>query len=265
MKKMLFVANWKMYMSFGETIKFATRHFDDFVSLASGMIPPAEGENTIVLCPSSMALYPIIKMFNETKIKIGAQRCSPHIYGAFTGQDPARSVNEIGCSHCIIGHSEARREFRLSEEQVAQKFVHLLDYDVTPIVCIGETKEEFDSQKTLSALERQLSPIFEAIKTKTIVHDYITPYIAYEPIWSIGTGEVAGNQHLDMVFCWIAEKISKNFENRPAGGAVPQIKLLYGGSVTAKNSKTLKKIDKISGFLVGGASLDFQEFEKIVK
>jgi triosephosphate isomerase len=197
-------------------------------------------------------------MFNETKIKIGAQRCSPHMHGAFTGQDPAQSVNEIGCSHCIIGHSEARKEFRLSDEQVAQKFVHLLDYDITPIVCIGGTKEEFDAQNTLAILERQLDPILEAIKTKTVIHDYIIPYIAYEPIWSIGTGEVASNEHLDMVFCWIAEKIAKNVNNH-------QIKLMYGGSVTSENIEILRKIDKISGFLVGKASLDFQEFEKIVK
>jgi triosephosphate isomerase len=246
-KKYIYVANWKMNLSFSETIKFATSNYDNFVST----------ESAIVLCPSFESIYPLVQMFKETKVSIGAQACSPHTHGSFTGQVSAQSIHEVGCTHCIVGHSEFRRELCENNERMAQECVHLIDYDISPIICVGETLQEHENGRTIDVIKEQLSPITELIKTKTKVNDYVTPFIAYEPIWSIGSGKVARPDLLDMVLSWLSEYVHKQ---------TPKIvwKFMYGGSIDGKNIAELKKIGKISGFLIGNSSLNFQEFEKIV-
>ncbi len=238
-----------MNLSFSEEIDFVTSNYDGLITLA------AQTKQQIILCPSFLSLHAISKIFSQTPIKIGAQTCSPHTHGAFTGQVSPESINSVGCSFCIIGHSETRTRTEEDDESIALRSVHLLDYDVTPIICIGETKQE--QSKTLDILERQLAPLFKAICSQTIIHTYINPIIAYEPIWSIGTGAVADEEHLEMVFAWLHQHTKQ---------ACPKIgfKFLYGGSVDEKSIQILKKIPQIDGFLVGKASLDFQEFKKIV-
>jgi len=250
-KQGTFIANWKMNLSFSETIEFATTNYDVFVELAT------RSNQQIVLCPSAESIYPLVQMFKGTSISIGAQTTSSHTSGAFTGQIPPQSIQEVGCTHCIIGHSEIRTEYAETNSAIAQKFIHLLDYDVIPIMCIGESETENTAGKTLTALETQLAPIFEVLSAKTNIHPYLSPCIAYEPIWSIGTGKVSKLDHLDMVLTWLTEQFHQK---------TPSIswKLLYGGSVTPENSADLKKIDKIDGFLIGNTSLDFQKFKKIV-
>lgn len=239
-------------MPFKQSIEFATTYYDDFVKLGR------EIKSEIVICPSFESLYPISEMFKSTKISVGAQDCSHHSNGSFTGQILPQSLHEIGCNFCIVGHSEARAEFSQTDDKIAQKFTHLLDYDVTPVLCIGETKEEHKAGKTLAILEKQLSHICETICKKTSVHTYLTPCVAYEPIWSIGTDNIATTDHLDTVFTWLRGHLEHN---------CPEIQwnLLYGGSTAPNNIAKLKQINEIDGFLIGKASLDFQKLQKIVK
>ncbi|MBU1007940.1 triose-phosphate isomerase [Candidatus Dependentiae bacterium] len=251
-KRYLFVNNWKMNLSFNETIEFATNNYDRLVELAT------KTEQKIILCPSTESIYPLAQIFKETPISIGAQTVSRHTHGAFTGQVAPQSLQEIGCTHCIIGHSETKKEFTENDKCIAQKCVHLLDYDITPIICIGETEQENKSEKTLGVLESQLAPLLNALNTKTTVRPYLEPCIAYEPIWSIGTGNTPNIAHLDTIFTWLTEHIGKHAPNI-------SWKLLYGGSINPESISLIKKISKIDGFLVGGAGLDFQKIEKIVK
>ena len=250
-KLYLFVANWKMNLTFSEEIDFVTSNYDDLIALAE------QTKQHIILCPSFVSLQAISKIFSPTSIKTGAQTCSSHTHGAFTGQVSPESINAVGCSYSIIGHSETRTQTDDENEKVAQKCVHLIDYDVTPIICVGETKEEHQKNKTLDIIERQLAPLFEAICSQTIIHKYIKPIIAYEPTWSIGTGAIANEKHLEMVFAWLQKQTKQ---------VCPKVtfKFLYGGSVDKKTIQILKKIPQIDGFLIGKASLDFQEFKKIV-
>lgn len=248
----LFVANFKMNLPFKKSIEFVTSHYDDFVALTT------QGNHKIVLCPSFEGLFPIVEMFKETPMFVGAQNCSSHTHGAFTGQVGPQSLHDVGCTFCIVGHSESRKEFGESDDKIAQKCIHLLDYDITPILCVGETQEEHKNGKTLEVLKAQLAPLFDILNTKTTVHPYLTPYIAYEPIWSIGTGCVAKLDQLDMVYSWLVDHIQHNSPKIPW-------KLLYGGSVTPENSDALKKLERIDGFLIGGASLDFERFKQIVE
>jgi len=242
-----------MNLPFSEEIDFVTSNYDGLIALAE------QTKQQIVLCPSFLSLHAISKIFSQTPIKIGAQTCSSHTHGAFTGQVSPESINSVGCSFCIIGHSETRTRTEEDDESIALKSVHLLDYDVTPIICVGETKQATppEHDKTLDILERQLAPLFEAICSQTIIHTHINPIIAYEPTWSIGTGAIADEKHLEMVFAWLHQHTKQ---------ACPKIdfKFLYGGSVAEKTIQIFKKIPQIDGFLVGKASLDFQEFKKIV-
>lgn len=248
----LYVANWKMRMPFREAMRFATSHYDELVELSSS------NNHKIVLCPSTEALYPFAQMFKETPIKIGAQTCSPHSLGAFTGQISAQSLQEVGCNYCIVGHSEVKKDFLQTDAQIAHICTHLLDYDITPILCIGESEQEHTDGQTLKILERQLAPLIEAITTKTAVHPYLTLYIAYEPIWAVGTGKPAKADHIEMVLSWLADHIKQKELSIPC-------KFLYGGSISPENIDSLKKINALDGFLIGNASLDFQNFKKIVE
>jgi triosephosphate isomerase len=250
-KEYLVIANWKMYLPFNEAIEYATSNYDELVKLAT------KSKQKVVLCPSLESLYPLIEIFKSTPITIGAQNCSSHTNGSFTGQTSAKSLLELGCSHAIIGHSEARRECDETDEQVALKCEHLLDYDIIPITCVGETEQEYDNGETLNVLKKQLKPVCEALDGR-IVHPYLTPYIAYEPIWSIGTGKIAPIDHLEMIFSWLHGQLATNCPTIQWG-------LIYGGSITPENIDNMKQIKEIDGFLVGKSSLDFQKFQKIVE
>ena len=131
----------------------------------------------------------------------------------------------------------------------------LLDVDITPVVCIGENLEQYKNGKTLDALSEQLNPLFTMLTTHQKAH--VPILLAYEPIWAIGTGNVATNEHIESTLSWLAQETSKK-------APLFKWKLLYGGSVKAENIGQLKTIPLIDGFLVGGASLDFEEFEKVV-
>jgi triosephosphate isomerase len=251
-KNFLFIANWKMYTTFNESIAFITKNHEAFLRLSQ------QPNTTIVLCPSATAYYPFASIFKESSIEIGAQDCSDHHRGAFTGQISAEDLQSVGCSYCIIGHSERRRLNNESNVAIAQKLTHLLDTDIIPIICIGETEEQNKQNKTLTTLEQQLTECLEVIQQRTAKLTSHPIVIAYEPVWAIGSGVIPNTEHLETVFAWLSQHLLK--QNIHAQWA-----LTYGGSVTSASAHQLKKIKHLDGFLIGGASLDFQEFEKIVK
>ena len=251
-KQLLFVANWKMKLNFDETVNFAGENYDSFLSLTSKV------NHSVVLCPEAVSIYPLVQMFKASNIEIGAQNCSEHVIGAFTGDISAMSLYNVGCKYCIIGHSERRKYNRETNNGIALKVEHLLDYKVSPVICIGETKEEHKAGKTLNVLKDQLSPVLEKIKQSKNIADHLSICIAYEPIWAIGTGDIPLNDHVNTVFAMIKEELHKVSTKL-------NWKVLYGGSVNGENIIELNKIKEIDGFLVGKSSLDFQEFKKRVQ
>ena len=251
-KQILFVANWKMYFAFDDDIRFVAEHYDKFIQLTDKI------NYEIVVCPSFLAIPTLSQLFKATKIKLGAQDCSEHNKGAFTGQVSAESLHDAGCSYCIVGHSERRMYNFETDEAIAQKVNHLIEYNISPIICIGENAEEYKSGKAFFVLEEQLEKIFPTISSQCNKINSLPICIAYEPIWSIGTGIIPSEVHLKNVFTWLATKTQK---------IAPTVnwKLLYGGSVKVETMPFLvKNLSDIHGFLIGGSSLDFQEFEKIV-
>lgn len=247
-----FVANWKMYFNFNESIEYATKNLDKIISLA-------ELDNTsIILCPSFSELYPFTQIFKQSKVQIGAQNCSDHVKGSYTGQVCAKTLNQLGCTSCIIGHSEIRRYKSEPDEMIAQKFDLLFDAGLSPIVCIGESADDYKAGRALEILERQLIPVLELVKSEVKKLNGRPIYIAYEPEWSIGTGQVAPNDKLEALFAWIHAKTQKYSPSS-------NWQLLYGGSVDSQNASKIIKIGYVKGFLIGKASTNFEEFEKIVK
>lgn len=233
-----------MNLSYHASIQFCDSNKQEFVQLAS--------EHNIILCPSFVALAPIIEIFKNTTVAIGAQNCSEYQSGPHTGEVSAQSLSEVGTTYCFVGHSERRMYFGETTNIIIKKINLLHANNITPIICIGEAQEHFENQATFTVLSEQIKPIIDHAQ-----HNNKSLMIAYEPVWSIGTGIVPENSYLEEVFAWLTKLLHSH---------APQstIKLLYGGSVTAKNIHQLKKIKYIDGFLIGGASTDFQELKRII-
>lgn len=251
-KEKVYIANWKMNLNIEEELNWCAQNYDVILEL------PKNLNTKIVLCPSFLSIYPLTQMFKTTEINIGAQDCSTHNKGSFTGQICAESLNRLECNYCIIGHSERREYNKETDQDIFNKFEQLINHKISPILCFGETPKDNIEKRTLSIIEKQLDKIFTSIKTGLLnVPKYLTIYLAYEPLGSIGTGIIPDLNHLENIYTWLWKKI--DLEN------LTNIKLIYGGSVNEKNIHFFKKIDLIDGFLIGTSSLNFTEFEKIVK
>jgi triosephosphate isomerase (TIM) len=245
----LYVANWKMKLSFEQSQSFITDHKADFERLAQVI-----REKKIVICPSHEALFSVAQVVHGSGVLLGAQDCSRHRMGSYTGEVAALSLSQLGCHFCIIGHSERRQQCGETDEQIAEKFERLIEVGITPIFCVGETFEHYEQQKTINVIDRQITEIFRDRRYENYNSRIC---IAYEPVWAIGTGKVAGRDHIDKVLRHIT--ILMHELNVPC-----KISLLYGGSLDVENARELKSIHGLGGFLIGGASIDFQKFEKIV-
>ena len=242
----LFVANWKMGKTFNQALDFCRAHKNALKKLS--MQPQVE----IVICPSFPALFAVGELVRDSMIALGAQTCSAHETGPYTGQVSAQSLKQVGCTYCIIGHSEQRTYAHLSNQAVADQAALLLNHTIEPIICIGETKEAYDQKQTYTMLEEQLKPIIAMSRS------FDRPItVAYEPIWAIGTGILPPFDYLDVLFTWLAQKVQKE-------SLGIKWRFLYGGSVSVENASELCTIKDVDGLLIGSASLDFQKFEKIV-
>ncbi len=250
MKPSLYIANWKMNLSFAQEIAFAKQYQAELLQLC-------KPETNIVLCPSFCSLVPIQELFKNTPIALGAQDCSAYKSGAHTGQVSAQSLAELGCTYCIVGHSERRTQFHETNEQIAQKVLLLINEHITPIICIGETNKEHRAGQTLAILEAQLAPIMQALAH----HETLPPLtIAYEPVWAIGTGITPTPETLRTTFTWLRAHLQQKL-----GHASQTTQLIYGGSIDIVTAPEIGTLLGVGGFLIGGASLDFQKFKKIVE
>lgn len=239
-KKQIYIANWKSYLSYDSEILYLEKNFKEISSLSD--------ENNIILCPSFVSISKINDLINnKLKIKLGAQNCSNFETGAYTGEISAISLSQINCDYCIVGHSERRTLFNETDEQIYQKINNLIKNKIIPILCIGETKKDQNIEQIKEIIEKQLDML------KNEKYDLI---IAYEPVWAIGTGIIPTTSHI--------EKICQIIENKMAEKQEINYQIIYGGSINEKTASELKRLKKISGFLIGKASTDFQEFKKIV-
>jgi triosephosphate isomerase len=211
----------------------------------------------IILLPAFTALYYVFQAIADSNIQLGAQNLHWEKEGAFTGEISPIMLKDCGCEYVIVGHSERRKYFGETDEVVNKKTKTALNVGLMPIVCIGETLEEREADKTMGVIEAQLSGAF-----KDFTADEIQGIVvAYEPVWAIGTGKNATPDQAQEVHKFIRGWISSHF----SGEIAQELRILYGGSVKPNNIKELMQEQDIDGALVGGASLDVLSFSQIVK
>lgn len=208
-----------------------------------------------IVMPPSIYL-PLTKDYlSETAIKWGAQNVYPQDAGAFTGELSGPMLNDFDCGYVLVGHSERRKLFNEDEKFIAEKFHHVKEHGMIPILCVGETQEERDQGLTEQVLAKQL--LAQTNANKRCFKDCV---IAYEPVWAIGTGQTAAPEQVQQVHLAI-RKLVAEFSREDAS----HLSILYGGSVNEKNAASLFAMPDVDGGLVGGASLNAQQFVEIVK
>ncbi len=248
MRKPLIAGNWKM----NKTVSQAEE-------LAGALKDKLEEKNNvdIVICPPFSSLEAVCRIVKESNIGLGAQNLHWEKEGAYTGEISAPMIKEIGCQYVIVGHSERRQYFGETNETVNKKVKAALEFDLTPIVCVGEILEERESGKTFSVIESHLKEGLTGLKKQ----DILRIVVAYEPIWAIGTGKTATPQQANEVHNYIRQLLTGIHGEEIAS----QVRILYGGSVKPDNVSCLMAETEIDGALVGGAALQADSFVGIVQ
>lgn len=248
MRKPLVAGNWKM----NKTVEKATL-------LVADLLPGLEAVKTVdrVLCPPFTSLMVASGMLAGTDIGLGAQNMHWEESGAYTGDVSPQMVKEF-CEYVIIGHSERRAYFNETDETVNFKVKAALAEGLLPIVCVGETLEQYETGQTGSVVAAQVKADFNGIDSK----DAASLIVAYEPIWAIGTGKAATAEQANDI---IKNVVRKNLALQFGEENAQKIRILYGGSVNAGNARDFFGMSDIDGGLIGGASLKAEDFVKIVE
>jgi triosephosphate isomerase len=246
MNRKLVVANWKLHFTVPEST----------IVLGKMKKTLADIKNTdVVVCPSFVDLYPASAELQGSTINLGAQNVYFKDEGAYTGEVSAVALAHF-VNYVIIGHSERRLLFDESDKVISLKAEVAVAHDITPILCVGETLHEKEDGLSKIVVVNQV----EAALSRLTANEVASAVIAYEPVWAIGTGRVCSVTDAETVSGYIRNLIKALYGDK----AAKSTRILYGGSVNAKNVKPFSKSKKIEGVLVGGASLDEKEFAKIV-
>ncbi len=248
MRTPLVAGNWKMNKTVAEA--------RELVSMLLSPLMDITGVEK-VLCPPFTSIFAIASMLDGSGIGLGAQDMHWEEKGAFTGEVSPNMVREF-CDYVIIGHSERRTYFGETDETVNRKLRAALGHDLTPIVCVGETLDQYESGLTSEVVRRQIdlgfADVDSAIASRIVV--------AYEPVWAIGTGKASSGENANSVHAQVIRPALMRLFGEETAQA---IRILYGGSVTASNASEFFPQSDIDGALVGGASLKVDEFVAITR
>jgi triosephosphate isomerase (TIM) len=238
-------ANWKMHKTVAEAAAFV-----------DALLPRiAATQNDVVICPSYLALSEVVERSRGSAVRVAAQNMHEEETGAFTGEVSASMLVEADIDAVLLGHSERRQYFNETDEALARKVPAALAAGLEPILCVGESEEARDAGQTKGVLERQLQVDLADVESAGLAE----VVVAYEPIWAIGTGRTATPEQAQEACAFIRDVL------RERGAAAEEVRVLYGGSVRAANAAELMAQPDIDGALVGGASLDPEEFAAIVE
>ncbi|MCX7111465.1 MAG: triose-phosphate isomerase [Proteobacteria bacterium] len=245
MRRSLVVGNWKMNGSREKSRAL-------LADILSGLVQFAKAD--VGVCPPSVYLPDAAELLKNSSVLLGSQNVADQDEGAFTGEISALMLNEFGCSLAIVGHSERRMLYGESSALVAARYAKAIQHGLIPILCIGETLAERESDRTFDVIGEQL----DAVLSTAGVASLAKAVIAYEPVWAIGTGMTASTEQAQEVHAWIRARIAKL-----DASVAEKLQILYGGSVKPDNASALFSMPDIDGGLIGGASLDANSFLKI--
>ena len=244
MRKPIIAGNWKM----NKTAKQAVELIEELKPLI------AKSKPEVVVCVPYTDLWAVKDAIAGSKIKLGAENVAWADNGAFTGEISAEMLKEIGVEYVIIGHSERRQYFGETDQSVNMRLVQALKNDLKPIVCVGETLQEREKNKTKKVLKKQILEGFKGIE------DFTNIIIAYEPVWAIGTGKTATAEDANKTIGYIRSLVRKTWGAEVA----KSLRIQYGGSMKPTNAKELMAMRNIDGGLIGGAALKATDFAGIV-
>lgn len=251
MRKYMMAGNWKMNKTIPEAVVLTQQLCNQY---------NRKWDNVdIVLCPPSIDLksaYTVID-FDKTNIAVGAQNVHWEESGAYTGEISIPMIKEVGCEYCIVGHSERREMFAETDMAVNLKVRALLEADIAPIVCVGESLAMRDSGDYLDFIIAQVKAAFAGLDSS----DMKQVIVAYEPIWAIGTGRTATPEQAEEVCAAIRQVLRETFDSTVAD----ECRILYGGSMNVGNVESLLAQEDIDGGLVGGASLQADSFRMLIE
>ena len=245
MRPSLIAGNWKM-----------NGNLQSAIDLVEGIMAGDAGKAELAICPPAVYLMKVGGMLTQNKIALGAQNVCDREAGAFTGEIAASMLRECGCRYALVGHSERRSLYAESDQLVAARFAMALQAELTPILCVGETLEEREQGATESVVGRQIDAVIETSGIEGIAQSVI----AYEPVWAIGTGQVATPEQAQAVHAFIREKFAQL-----DGGVAQKVQILYGGSMNPANASELLSQSDIDGGLIGGAALKADDFLAIAQ
>lgn len=245
MRKKLVMGNWKM----NGNRQQVTGLLQDLLTLL-----PEHATECVVL-PPAIYLPLVSNALANSRIQWGAQNVYSKDHGAYTGEISAPMLNDYNCRYVLVGHSERRHLFKEDEKFVAEKFHHVKDHGMIPVLCVGETLAERDQGLTEQVLTEQLLAI-----TKKGSDFFGSCVVAYEPVWAIGTGQTATPEQVQAVHVFIRELVAKFNQDH-----AQSLSILYGGSVNEQNAQALFAMPDVDGGLIGGASLHARQFVEIVK
>ena len=247
MRRTLIIGNWKMHKTVAQAVEFARTLSVGFSAMA---------DRDVAIAPPFTALHTLSAILKDTAIALCAQDVHWEEEGAFTGEVSAPMLFDAGCRYVLIGHSERRRWFGESNEDVNRKAKAALKAGLLPVVCVGETLDEREVDQTFSVIRRQLKEGLNNIAA----NDIRRTIVAYEPVWAIGTGRTAAPEQAEEIHDFIRQFVARIHGTDIAAG----ICILYGGSVNPDNAAPLMAQKDIDGLLVGGASLDPESLRKII-
>ncbi len=247
MRRKMVAGNWKMNGNQAQAAALLD-------GIKQGMAAVQQAE--VVVCPPFILIPAVAARLKGSRIAWGGQNLDVNASGAFTGEVSGPMLKDFGCTHVIVGHSERRALYGETDQGVAQKFKAAQTAGLVPILCVGETLAEREANTTETVVARQL----DAVLALTGIESLARAVVAYEPVWAIGTGKTATPQQ--------AQDVHKFIRTRLAGknAAVAQgLRLLYGGSVKGANAQELFGQPDIDGGLIGGASLNAEDFLAICR
>jgi triosephosphate isomerase len=250
MRKPFVAGNWKMNTDSHSSVELAA-------AVAGASSKMAGRSVAVAVIPPFVYLQTVVKALANSHIAVGAQDIYVERQGAFTGEISASMLKDVGCTYVLCGHSERRHVIGETDELVNKKVAAAISGGLLPILCVGELLEERDAARTAEVVSRQMKSCLAGLSAEKV--SAVT--IAYEPVWAIGTGLTATPKQAEEAHVLIRRLIAEMYDDEVA----EEVRILYGGSVKPANAAELMREQDVDGLLVGGASLNADDFVAIIK